>query len=128
MGNVMGKKALQALVCYDDLLEKLDLKVDTPVIFNLSDERNHDWYTRTCRCRQDNLYRIHAVSQRRDPPHGPRRHKRRRNGFRSSGTQSWHYDLRQRSAHYLEGYNDQSDRYSRPCGFFPGNGTGAFRH
>ena len=39
MGNVMGKKALQALVCYDDLLEKLDLKVDTPVIFNLSDER-----------------------------------------------------------------------------------------
>lgn len=39
MGNVMGKKALQAIVCYDDLLEKLDLKVDTPVIFNLSDER-----------------------------------------------------------------------------------------
>ena len=35
----MGKKALQAIVCYDDLLEKLDLNVDTPVIFNLSDER-----------------------------------------------------------------------------------------
>lgn len=35
----MGKKALQAVACYDDLLEKLDLKVDTPVIFNLSDER-----------------------------------------------------------------------------------------
>lgn len=39
MGNVMGKKALQAVACYDDLLEKLDLKVDTPVIFNLSDGR-----------------------------------------------------------------------------------------
>ena len=39
MGDVMGKKALQAVACYDDLLEKLDLKVDTPVIFNLSDGR-----------------------------------------------------------------------------------------
>jgi hypothetical protein len=39
MGEVMGKKALQAVVCYENLLSELGLKVDTKVVFNVSDER-----------------------------------------------------------------------------------------
>ncbi len=39
MSKVMGKKALQAIMCYADLLDRLDVEVDSKVIFNLSDSR-----------------------------------------------------------------------------------------
>lgn len=39
MSKVMGKKALQAVMCYADLLDRLDVEVDSKVIFNLSDSR-----------------------------------------------------------------------------------------
>ncbi len=35
----MEKKALQAVLCYEDLLKRLDLEVDSKIMFNLSDKR-----------------------------------------------------------------------------------------
>lgn len=39
MGDILQTKALQAQLCYEDLKKKIDVEIDTPIVFNVSDER-----------------------------------------------------------------------------------------